>query len=598
MRGQTTSSRGGLIPMIQQVGEAIRRLVPHLRTYWWQIGGALLLTGLAVGVDLLRPLLYRALFDTAIATSSYVLVIQLLAGLVVLAVVRTTLAAGESYARSQVGDRITNRYRRDVFTQALHLPMAAIDNMDSGVMVNRITRESGTIGMVISEQLIPMVATVLRVLGLAVLLFVMDWRIGLLAVLTFPLSLLLTGRYSRENRDLDKQYLGLMERGQSFLQEILANVREVRAAGREAYEVGRWDEWLRATLRINVKFKLAREFRFALVYQLIDGVGLALVYGFGAAQVIAGSFTLGGLVAAASYATQLYASLKATMLAQVMTGPVLNALHSVEAVLAQPREWPDQGSQHLGAVRGGVAFDHVSFHYPGTPSGVQDISFSIEPGEFVGIVGPSGGGKSTIIDLCLRFYEPEGDRILLDDHDIATVPAHELRAVIGLVSQDLTLWNATVKENLLYGLRRSATWEEVIAVCQKVKVDEFVCRLPQRYDTVVGPRGVKLSGGERQRIALARVFLNDPAVILLDEATAALDTIAEAAVVEAVASLAAAKTRVVVAHRLATVVGADRLLVIDHGAVVEAGAPAALLRHNGLYARLYETQRLPGGANE
>ncbi|MCL5946622.1 MAG: ATP-binding cassette domain-containing protein, partial [Chloroflexi bacterium] len=250
------------------------------------------------------------------------------------------------------------------------------------------------------------------------------------------------------------------------------------------------------------------------------------------------------------------------------------------------------GSASLGTSRGRLEFDHVSFCYPGTSSGVRDVSFCIEPGEFVGIVGPSGGGKSTIIDLCMRFYEPERGHILLDGQDIAAVPAHELRSAVGLVAQDLALWNAPVKENLLYALRRTMPWDEVVEVCRKVRVDDFVHRLPKGYDTVVGPRGVKLSGGERQRIALARVFLNEPVIILFDEATAALDTITEAAVVEAVAVLAATKTRIVVAHRLATVVAADRILVIDNGEVVEAGKPSDLLLRGGLYARLYATQEL------
>lgn len=228
---------------MKQFYDVSRKLAPRLRAYGcWYIGAALLLTGLIVGVDVLRPLLYRSLFDRAIAKSNYALVIQLLAGLVFLALARTALAAGESYARSQVGDRITNHYRREVFTHAVHLPMATIDNTDSGILVNRITRESGTIGMVVSEQLIPMIATGIRIIGFAVLLLVIDWKIGLLSVITFPLTLWLTGRSSRENRDLDKQYMTLMDRGQSFLQEVLSNIREVRTAGQEAHEVERWNE--------------------------------------------------------------------------------------------------------------------------------------------------------------------------------------------------------------------------------------------------------------------------------------------------------------------------------------------------------------------
>jgi ABC-type multidrug transport system fused ATPase/permease subunit len=222
------------------------------------------------------------------------------------------------------------------------------------------------------------------------------------------------------------------------------------------------------------------------------------------------------------------------------------------------------------------------------------------PGKVLGIVGPSGGGKSTLMNLCMRFYPLTSGKILLDGQNIAEIAPHALRQQIGVVSQDIQLWNATIRENLLYGVQHEVAWEQVLDICQKTCVHEFVQKLPQGYETVVGSSGVKLSGGEKQRIALARVLLRDPKILLLDEATSALDSITEAAITDTLLQLCRQKNRILIAHRLATVQSADHIVVIEEGKVIEEGSPGILSHQDGLYATLYQTQKLgtePVGTN-
>jgi ABC-type multidrug transport system fused ATPase/permease subunit len=326
--------------------------------------------------------------------------------------------------------------------------------------------------------------------------------------------------------------------------------------------------------------------------RFIDWIGLCVVFGWGGLQLLQHQMTVGVLLALSLYVQQLYSTLSAILSVRIETSETANALQAIHALLQLPREWPDQGLQDLGDVRGQLEFVDVSFSYNGSVSNVEHVSVKSSPGEMLGIVGPTGSGKSTLINLCLRFYAPTGGKILFDGHNIAEIAPHVLRQHIGVVSQDVHLWNTTIRENLLYGLQNEVPWEHVLQICKKTSVDAFVRHLPEGYETVVDSRGVKLSGGEKQRIALARVLLRDPKMLLLDEATSALDAQTEAAITQTLLEMCAMKNRIVVAHRLATVQSANHIIVIKEGRIAEEGSPAALYQHNGLYTVLYRTQQL------
>ena len=347
----------------------------------------------------------------------------------------------------------------------------------------------------------------------------------------------------------------------------------MRAVGNEAAEIRRWDAWLQDYGRLICTTTTKHRFIRVTLNRLIDWIGLCIVFGWGGLQLLQHQITIGALLAISLYVQQLYSTLAAILAVRIETGEVANSLQSIQALFDLPREWPDQGLHDIGDVQGRLEFADVSFSYAVSGDTIQHISFESLPGKMVGIVGPTGSGKSTLMNLCMRFYEVTHGKIFLDGHDITDIAPHILRQQIGLVSQDIQLWNASIRENLLYGLRHEMPWEQVQKVCEKTHVHAFVQHLPEGYETIVGPRGVKLSGGEKQRIALARALLRDPKILLLDEATSALDSLTEAEITATLLQLYEEKNRMLVAHRLSTVQSADQVIVISGGKIVEMGAP-------------------------
>ena len=569
-----------------------RYLVPMLRPYIWSILGSLSITGIVIGIDLLQPACFKWLLDAATQSLNYHRVLLMLFLLLGLAVMRSIVSYWEGYARSKVGEGISVEYRRRLFEHMLHLPLATLHEMENGVLEHRVMNDCGMIGRVyVTGQLLPLIAYVVQLLALVGCILALSWQVGLASILVFPFGWLAAQRMMRHNYAQLVQLRSIMERGQGLLQEVASCIREVRGAANEAGEMCRWNAWLRDYKQIACITTTERQFIRMTLNKLIDWIGLCIVFGWGGWQLLEHHMTIGSLLALALYVQQLYATLANILATRAEFGEVINSLQAIHEVLDLPREWPGRG-QALADVDGRLEFDDVSFSYNGRVDTLQHISFKSTPGKVLGVVGPSGGGKSTLMHLCMRFYPLTAGKILLDGQDIAEIAPHALRQQIGVVSQDIQLWNATIRENLLYGVQHEVSWEQVLDICQKTCVHEFVQKLPEGYETVVGSRGAKLSGGEKQRIALARVLLRNPKILLLDEATSALDSITEAAITGTLFQMCQQKNRILVAHRLATVQAADHIMVIEDGKIVEEGSPTILCHQDGLYATLYRTQKL------
>ena len=574
-----------------------RYLLPILRPYTWAILGSLAITGTVIATDLLQPYCFKILLDAATISLHYQVVLLMLLVLLGLAVIRSIVSYWEGYARSRVGEGISEQYRKRLFEHILHLPFATLHETESGVFENRIMNDCGTIGRVyVATQFLPLIAHLIQAVALIGFILVLSWQVGLASVLVFPLGWLIARRMTQHSHAQMIQLRTLVERGQGILQEVISGIREVRAVGNENGEMQRWKSWLHNYGQVVCSSSTERQFVRVTLGRLIDWIGLCVVFGWGGLQLLQHHMTIGALLAISLYVQQLYNTLSAILSVRIETSETANALQAINAILQLPREWPDQGRADLGEVRGQLEFAEVSFSYNGSVNNVQHISFKSSPGEMLGIVGPTGSGKSTLINLCLGFYSPTSGEILLDGRDIAEIAPHVLRRHVGVVSQDVHLWNATIRENLLYGLQNEVSWEYVLQVCEKTSVHAFVQHLPEGYETIVGTRGTKLSGGERQRIALARLLLRDPKILLLDEATSALDSLTEAAITQTLLQMCATKNRILVAHRLATVQGADHIIVIKDGLIAEEGSPKTLYQQNGLYKILYDTQKL--GAEE
>jgi ABC-type multidrug transport system fused ATPase/permease subunit len=568
-----------------------RYLLPALRPYTRIILASLGITGMVIGADLFQPYCFKWLLDAATVKLNYAVVLQCLFLLLGLAAIRSFLSYWEIFCRSKVGEAISRHYRENVFEHILHLPFATLHEMETGALVHRIMHDCGEIGRVyVSTKFLPTIAQVVQALALTGLILALNWQVGLAAVLIFPLGWLLSQRLTQRSHSQVVQLRTLVEQGHGMLEEVFSCLREVRAAGNETGEVRRWGEWLRQYGQVICQTTTQHQFIRTTLSRLIDWIGLCVVFGWGGWQLLDHHMTIGTLLALFLYVQQLYTTLSTILSGHLETGEAANALEALNEILHQPREWPDQGEQILKGP-GQIEFRDVSFSYNQAGT-LQQISFQSAPGQVTGIVGPTGSGKSTLINLCLRFYPVTTGQILLDGQDIARIAPLALRRQIGLVSQDTQLWNTTIRENLLYGLQQEVAWERVIEVCQQTCVHDFVQSLPDEYETVVGSRGVKLSGGEKQRIALARALLRNPKILLLDEATSALDSLTEAAISRTLLQFLQETNRIVVAHRLATVQSADQIIVIEKGKIVEAGTPQNLCQQHGLYAELCRTQQL------
>ena len=394
-----------------------------------------------------------------------------------------------------------------------------------------------------------------------------------------------------------------MEAGQSYLHQVFPGLRTIRASNAQSYEEGRWREWLSAHRNIKARVATFHELIRIVLPESINQIAAGLVFGYGAFEIIQGRLTIGSLVAFIAYLPRAYAVLQALLGTHVNLQEARINAERVDDLFALPpepsghtllapgppieEEDVEMTSQPVGAS---LAFQDVSFNYGRGDFGAQELSFSVEPGEFVGIVGPSGGGKSTIIDLIMGFYTPQSGTIMIDGIDLHELSLESLRSRIGLVSQDTFLWNATISENILYPGRDDAGRSRQAA--RAAQIDEFITGLPHAYETVVGERGMTLSGGERQRLAIARALLQRPRFLLLDEATSALDALTEQKVRVAIDKARTGRTDIVVAHRLTTILNADRILVIDQGRIVEMGSRTELLARQGLFFGLYQAQSL------
>lgn len=559
---------------------------------------------IGTGVALIQPYLFKLLIDTAIPAADLRLVGLLLVRMLIVPLLSAGLNSVNHYLRAYIGEGVAQRLRQELFDHLLCVRLAELDQFTSGEHVHRLTRSCGRIGEVyVSEHLLPLAMNAILLIGTLAAMTALHWRLSLLALLAFPLAYLLTRKTRGGAQSHYRDQSDLLEAGQSYLNEVFPGMRAIRASNAQSYEEGRWREWLTAHRNIKARVAAFHELIRIVLPESINQVAAGLVLGYGALEIIQGRLTIGSLVAFIAYLPRAYAVLQALLGAHVNLQEARINAERVDALFALPRE--PSGHSLLGPgpsieekdaetalqpVGASLAFQNVSFDYGRGDFGARDLTFNVAPGEFVGIVGPSGGGKSTIIDLIMGFYTPQSGTITIDGIDLRKLSLESLRSRIGLVSQETFLWNATISENILYPGRDDAGRSRQAA--REAQIDEFITGLPDAYQTVVGERGMTLSGGERQRLAIARAFLQRPRLLLLDEATSALDALTEQKVHVAIDKARAGRTAIVVAHRLTTIQHADRILVIDQGRIVEIGSRLELLARQGLFFDLYQAQSL------
>jgi ATP-binding cassette subfamily B protein len=570
----------------------LSRLWPLIRMEWPSVAGATVLLLIASAAALVYPQGVRIIVDGAVASrdASTVRDAALLMGL--LAVVQGLAVGGRAWLFANAGERGVLRVREQLFRSLVSQEVAFFDGQRTGDLTSRLGSDTASLQGLLSSQISMGLRNAVQVVGGLILLVVTSPRLTAVMLLVVPAVALGAVYYGRKIRTLAKKYQDALADSGHVAEEALSSIRTVRAFAAEEAEGNRYTrEVLRAYRLARTRFAAGALFMGAASAGVYAAI--AVVLGYGGLLVADGTMTAGALTAFLVYTLLIAMGLGtlADIWAEAMRG--LGAAERVFELTDRVAAMPISGGRRLDRVEGRVAFEGVHFAYPSRPDVpvLQGVDLTVKPGEVVALVGPSGAGKSTLGALLSRLYDPAQGRVTLDGVDLRELDPGWLRRLVGVVSQEPVLFSTTIADNVRYG-RPEASDEEVREAIRAANAEKFVLGFPDGLATKVGERGQQLSGGQKQRIAIARALLKDPRILLLDEATSALDAESEALVQEALTRLMKGRTSVVIAHRLSTVVGADRVLVVDGGQIAEEGSHGALLAQGGVYARLVERQVL------
>ncbi len=593
-RSNTTPSTPGSAPEPERRRDLrpLRRLLPFLAPYWPQILGAAVALVVAAGTMLGLGQGLRTLVDEGFAAGEAALLDQAL--LVLLGVI--ILLAGSTYARfslvSWVGERVVTDIRRAVYDHVVRLSPAFFESTRTGEVMSRLTTDTTVLQVVVGSSVSIALRNALMLLGGLVMLAVTSAKLTGLVLLVVPLVVAPIILFGRRVRNLSRASQDRLADVSAHIDETLGAIRIVQAYGHEDLERRRFGERAETAFDVAIRRIRVRAAMTAFVITLVFGA-VGTILWIGGHDVLAGRLSAGQLSAFVFYAVMVAGSVGA--ISEVI-GDLQRAAGATER-LVQLLETPpviaapDQPERLAEPPIGSVVFEGVRFQYPSRPgqSALDGFDLQVRPGETVAVVGPSGAGKTTVFQLLLRFYDPQSGRVLVDGVDVRRADPAAVRARIGLVPQEPVIFSTSAMENIRYG-RPDASDAEVRAAAAAAHATEFLDRLPEGFASHLGEKGVRLSGGQRQRIAIARAILRNPPILLLDEATSALDAESERLVQAALDALMRDRTTLIIAHRLATVVNADRIAVLDQGRIVALGSHQDLMRQGGLYARLAALQ--------
>jgi len=614
--------------------ELLSRVWGFARPYRLGVTGLLVTILVISGISLISPLLYRDLIDTAIPNRDVARLNWLALGMIAIPIVNGIIGVWQRQLNASIGEGVIYDLRRELYGRIQRMSMRFFTQTRTGELMSRLNNDVIGAQRAISNTMVTIISNIVTLAATLSIMIALEWRLTLLGLVILPFFILPARRVGKILRKLRRKSLENNAEMNASMNETLnvSGALLVKLFGREKHELDRFQHNAGEVRDIGIRSAVIGHWFFMLL-SVVSAIGSAVVFWVGGHLVLQNEFTIGTIVAFGTYLTGMYGPLMALTNAQVQFAESLVSFERVFEVLDIPIEIQDMPNPKvLREVEGRIKFDKVSFAYQGFGKdaiGLQEVArfswrgsgeahlkrgrkkiarenineaddkpliwalegidFSIEPGELVALVGPSGAGKTTITYMLPRLYDPTEGQILIDGQDLRGVTLSSLIGNIGMVTQETYLFFDTIRANLLYA-RSYASEDELISAAKTANIHDFIQSLPDDYDTVVGERGYRLSGGERQRVAIARVVLRDPRILILDEATSSLDSLSEELIQSALKQVMKNRTSLVIAHRLSTILAADKILVLDQGRLVQQGTHHDLLDQGGLYQTLYETQ--------
>jgi ABC-type multidrug transport system fused ATPase/permease subunit len=517
--------------------------------------------------------------------------VALFAGLATLliAIIGAVATYIDNYYTTSVGQWVANDLRIRIYEHLHRLSLRYYDKVKTGTLMSTMTSDVATIQSFASSSTLDILVDLITIVFMVGLMFWLDWDFTLIAVGFTPFLVVFLFHFKKMVKEVTRTVRNRQSEVVAVVQEGLGSVRAVKAFGRQDLEVAHLESASHATVEAALKARRVKSLLSPTV-NIVVAICTGIVLWKGTSLIVAGTMTAGALTVYLAYLTKFFKPVKdlASMTSAIAQTTV--ALERIQTILSADDVIGERAdATDPGRVKGAITFEHVAFGYGDDTPVLRDVSFGIEPGQVVGVVGPTGSGKSTVLSLLPRFYDPTGGRVLIDGIDVTAFKLSALRAQVGFVLQETVLFRGTIRENIAYG-RPGATDEEVVAAAKVANADEFIAKMPHGYDSMVGERGDTLSGGQRQRIGIARAVIRNSPIMILDEPTAALDTESERLVIEGLERLMKGRTVIMIAHRLSTLSNADKIVVLKDGVVAEQGSNDELIARGGVYAELHRAQ--------